>query len=55
MFDYAGKEENDLSFKAGDRIEVLERGDGPNDWWVGRLRGVVGEFPGQMTNEYKIK
>ncbi|CAG8476262.1 25217_t:CDS:10 [Cetraspora pellucida] len=48
MFDYAGKEENDLSFKAGDRIEVLERGDGPNDWWVGRLRGVVGEFPGNI-------
>ncbi|CAG8496214.1 3077_t:CDS:2 [Racocetra fulgida] len=45
MFDYVGKEENDLSFKAGDVIEVLERGDGPNDWWVGKLRGVVGEFP----------
>ncbi|CAG8798495.1 1478_t:CDS:1, partial [Racocetra persica] len=45
MFDFVGKEENDLSFKAGDIIEVLEKGDGPNDWWVGRLRGVVGEFP----------
>ncbi|CAG8484371.1 16346_t:CDS:1, partial [Cetraspora pellucida] len=45
MFDYVGKEENDLSFKAGDVIEVLERGDGANDWWVGRLRGAVGEFP----------
>ncbi|CAG8627941.1 3087_t:CDS:2, partial [Scutellospora calospora] len=45
MFDYMGKEENDLSFKAGDVIEVLERGEGPNDWWVGRLRGVIGEFP----------
>ncbi|CAG8470256.1 2037_t:CDS:2, partial [Scutellospora calospora] len=45
MFDYVGKEENDLSFKAGDLIEVLERGDGPNDWWVGRLHGIIGEFP----------
>ncbi|CAG8652075.1 1541_t:CDS:1, partial [Cetraspora pellucida] len=45
MFDYTGKEENDLSFKAGDIIEILERGRGPNDWWVGRLRGAVGEFP----------
>ncbi|CAG8464427.1 17266_t:CDS:2 [Cetraspora pellucida] len=47
MFDYVGKEENDLSFKAGDVIEVLEKGDGPNDWWVGRLHGVIGEFPGE--------
>ncbi|CAG8783849.1 20322_t:CDS:2, partial [Racocetra persica] len=45
MFDYVGKETNDLSFKAGDVIEVLEKGDGPNDWWVGRLHGAVGEFP----------
>ncbi|CAG8830046.1 8751_t:CDS:1, partial [Racocetra persica] len=45
MFDYVGKEESDLSFKAGDVIEVLERGEGPNDWWVGRLHGVIGEFP----------
>ncbi|CAG8851152.1 8703_t:CDS:1, partial [Racocetra persica] len=45
MFDYVGKEANDLSFKAGDVIEVLERGEGPNDWWVGRLHGAVGEFP----------
>ncbi|CAG8470235.1 2036_t:CDS:2 [Scutellospora calospora] len=45
LFDYVGKEENDLSFKAGDIIEVLEKGDGPNDWWVGKLHGIIGEFP----------
>jgi len=48
MFDFEGKEENDLSFKKGDKIEVLERGDGPNDWWVGRVNGTVGEFPGKF-------
>ncbi|CAG8791894.1 17003_t:CDS:2, partial [Dentiscutata erythropus] len=47
MFDYVGKEASDLSFRAGDKIEVLERGDGPNDWWVGRLYDRVGEFPGE--------
>ncbi|RIB28744.1 SH3 domain-containing protein, partial [Gigaspora rosea] len=49
MFDYEGKEENDLSFKAGDKIEVLERGEGPNDWWVGRLYERIGEFPGEWV------
>jgi len=51
MFDFEGKEENDLSFKKGDKIEVLERGDGPNDWWVGRVNGTVGEFPGNYVKE----
>jgi len=48
MFDFTGQEENDLSFKKGDVIEVLEKGDGPNDWWIGRINGVVGEFPGKF-------
>ncbi|KAF0389841.1 bar-domain-containing protein [Gigaspora margarita] len=51
MFDYEGKEENDLSFKAGDKIEVLERGEGPNDWWVGRLYDRIGEFPGNYVKD----
>ncbi|CAB4402478.1 unnamed protein product [Rhizophagus irregularis] len=51
MFDFEGKEENDLSFKKGDKIEVLERGDGPNDWWVGRVNNTVGEFPGNYVKE----
>ncbi|CAG8643352.1 9156_t:CDS:2 [Funneliformis caledonium] len=51
MFDFIGKEENDLSFKKGDVIEVLEKGDGPNDWWVGRVNGIVGEFPGNYVKE----
>ncbi|CAG8504499.1 12027_t:CDS:2 [Cetraspora pellucida] len=53
LYDYAGKEENDLCFKAGDIIEILERGSGPNDWWVGRLRGVVGEFPERLSLRHK--
>lgn len=54
MFDFEGKEENDLSFKKGDKIEVLERGDGPNDWWVGRVNNTVGEFPGKFFILYLI-
>ncbi|CAG8440021.1 4815_t:CDS:2 [Acaulospora morrowiae] len=46
LYDFEGKEESDLSFKKGDRIEVIEKGNGPIDWWVGKVDGVVGEFPG---------
>lgn len=35
----------DLSFKAGDVIEVLTRTDTQEDWWEGRIGGHVGIFP----------
>jgi amphiphysin len=41
--------EGDLSFAAGDRIELVERTENADDWWTGRLNGVTGIFPGTYT------
>lgn len=41
--------EGDLSFSAGDRIEIVERTDSAEDWWTGRLNGKQGIFPGNYT------
>ncbi|CAG8434325.1 1352_t:CDS:2, partial [Diversispora eburnea] len=35
LYDFEGKEENELNFRKGDLIEVIEKGDGPNSWWKG--------------------
>ena len=44
-FAYAGQEEDELSFAAGDLIQVLSKEEG--DWWHGRLllKGTSGMFP----------
>jgi SH3 domain len=46
LYDFAGQEAGDLSFKQGDKIEILERKDNVNDWWTGRMDGTTGQFPG---------
>ena len=46
LYDFAAQAEGDLDFKAGDRIEVVERTDSAEDWWTGRLNGQQGVFPG---------
>ncbi|KAI9475511.1 MAG: hypothetical protein EXX96DRAFT_596033 [Benjaminiella poitrasii] len=51
LYDYTAQAEGDLSFKKDDRIEVLERTADANDWWKGRLNGVVGVFPGNYVVE----
>lgn len=43
VFDFDGKEANELSFKAGDCIVVLEKSHA--DWWKGSCNGEVGDFP----------
>ncbi|KAM0751558.1 SH3-domain-containing protein [Meredithblackwellia eburnea MCA 4105] len=42
QYDYNGEAE-DLSFKEGDKILVLEKVS--DDWWKGELRGQTGLFP----------
>ncbi|CAG8617124.1 4335_t:CDS:2 [Paraglomus brasilianum] len=51
LFDFKAVRKNDLSFKKGDIIEVLEKGNGDNSWWIGRLNGQVGEFPGNYVKD----
>ena len=41
--------EGDLSFGAGDRIEIIERSENADDWWTGRIDGRTGIFPGTYT------
>ncbi|KAI0327254.1 BAR-domain-containing protein [Cubamyces sp. BRFM 1775] len=46
LYDFAAQADGDLDFKAGDRIEVVERTESTEDWWTGRLDGRTGVFPG---------
>lgn len=36
QFDFVGEEENDLSFKRGDVIDILHKTSNRDDWWLGR-------------------
>ncbi|ORY87763.1 putative BAR adaptor protein RVS167 [Protomyces lactucae-debilis] len=49
LYDYAAQADGDLSFAAGDRIEVVQRTDESNDWWTGKLNGRQGVFPGNYV------
>ncbi|KAK1924314.1 hypothetical protein DB88DRAFT_463882 [Papiliotrema laurentii] len=49
IFDFEAQAEGDLSFSAGDRIEIIERTESAEDWWTGRLDGRTGIFPGNYT------
>ncbi|KAJ2723023.1 BAR adaptor protein Hob1 [Coemansia sp. Benny D115] len=53
LYDYAAQADGDLSFKEGDRIELIKRTEAKDDWWTGRLRGVVGVFPGTYVTDPK--
>lgn len=48
LFDFFAEEDVDLSFRAGDEIDVIERTESTNDWWIGVLAGQAsrrGIFP----------
>lgn len=45
LFDFTPVEMGDLSFRAGDIIEVNERTTSQNDWWTGTCHGQKGTFP----------
>ena len=47
LYDFEAQADGDLSFKAGDRIEVVEKTASSEDWWTGRLKGAQGVFPGR--------
>ncbi|KAJ3476179.1 hypothetical protein NLI96_g11340 [Meripilus lineatus] len=46
LYDFDAQADGDLSFKIGDRIEIVEKSDSADDWWTGKLRGQQGVFPG---------
>ncbi|KAI6250234.1 Regulator of cytoskeleton and endocytosis [Erysiphe necator] len=46
LYDFEAQIDGDLSFKAGEIIEVISRTDNENEWWTGKLKGKQGQFPG---------
>ncbi|TPX53959.1 hypothetical protein SeMB42_g00496 [Synchytrium endobioticum] len=51
IYDFDGQQEGDLVFRKGDQIQLIERTDNVNDWWIGELRGVEGQFPGNYVED----
>ncbi|KAF9478700.1 BAR-domain-containing protein [Pholiota conissans] len=51
LYDFAAQTDGDLSFNAGDRIELVEKTESAEDWWTGRLNGAQGVFPGNYVQE----
>uniref|UniRef100_A0A060TBE5 ARAD1D34606p n=1 Tax=Blastobotrys adeninivorans TaxID=409370 RepID=A0A060TBE5_BLAAD len=49
LYDYTAQAQGDLSIRAGDRIEVVQRTADANGWWTGRLNGQQGLFPGNYV------
>lgn len=47
LYDYSAQAEGDLTFRAGDVIEIITRTASDNDWWTGKLHGKQGQFPGK--------
>lgn len=48
LYDYEAQAEGDLSFLTGDVIEIVTRTQNENEWWVGKVRGKQGQFPGEL-------
>lgn len=46
LYDYSAQAEGDLSFSAGDVIEIVQRTQNENEWWTGKVHGKQGQFPG---------
>lgn len=49
LYDYAAQAQGDLTIKAGEVIEIVQRTSDPNGWWTGKLNGQVGVFPGNYV------
>lgn len=49
LYDYAAQAEGDLSFRQGDEIEIVTRTPNENEWWIGKLNGKEGQFPGNYV------
>ncbi len=47
LYDYEAQAEGDLSFITGDIIEIVSRTQNENEWWIGKVRGKQGQFPGK--------
>lgn len=44
QYDFAGAD-GDLSFREGDKIRIVKKTQTDQDWWIGELGGIRGNFP----------
>lgn len=49
LYDYEAQADGDLSFSAGDTIDVVTRTENSNEWWVGKIGMRQGQFPGMSA------
>lgn len=49
LYDYEAQAEGDLSFATGEVIEIVQRTANDNEWWVGKIHGRQGQFPGMFA------
>ncbi|KAI5462614.1 BAR domain-containing protein [Mariannaea sp. PMI_226] len=49
LYDFSAQAEGDLSFTAGEVIEIVTRTQNENEWWTGKLNGKQGQFPGNYV------
>jgi hypothetical protein len=49
LYDFEAQAHGDLSFSAGDVIEIVHRTSNENEWWTGKLNGREGQFPGKNS------
>ncbi|TFK30664.1 BAR-domain-containing protein [Coprinopsis marcescibilis] len=52
LYDFDAQADGDLSFRAGERIELVKKTDSQEDWWTGRVNGQEGIFPGLDVDIY---
>jgi amphiphysin len=50
LYDYEAQAEGDLSFMTGDVIEIVTRTQNENEWWIGKVDGRQGQFPGKSES-----
>ena len=55
LYDYEAQAEGDLSFMTGEVIEIVSRTQNENEWWIGKVGGRQGQFPGKLTNVSTIE
>lgn len=48
LYDYEAQAEGDLSFSTGEVIEIVTRTANENEWWIGKINGRQGQFPGEL-------
>ncbi|CAG8550351.1 1553_t:CDS:10 [Paraglomus brasilianum] len=50
LYDFAGEQSGDLSFRKDDIITIIKKSGSTNDWWTGKLNGQEGIFPANYVS-----